>query len=181
MRLMIDMDDVLVEGGFLYLINEFLGTSYKESDFKDFYMQDIIPNKDEFFEWFKSKNLYDHCTVIPGAIEVVKALNERYDIYIGTAYIYPEIPRESGHILEQKFNCLAELFPFISTEKYVFLSNKSVLDVDIKIDDRIDNLEGAKRKLLFTAYHNEDVSDEELARLGIERVNSWQEVAEKLL
>ena len=37
MRLMIDMDDVLVEGGFLYLINEFLGTSYKESDFKDTY------------------------------------------------------------------------------------------------------------------------------------------------
>ncbi len=48
MRIMFDMDDVLVSGGFLYLINSYLGTHYTESDFKTYYMQDIVPDKEAF-------------------------------------------------------------------------------------------------------------------------------------
>ena len=51
-RLMIDMDDVICNNGFLYMINKFLGSNYTYDDFKDFYMQDIILDKDDFFEWF---------------------------------------------------------------------------------------------------------------------------------
>lgn len=52
--LMVDMDDVMDTNGFLTLINSFLGTNYTCDEFKGFYMQDKIPNKDEFFEWFVS-------------------------------------------------------------------------------------------------------------------------------
>ena len=55
-----------------------------------------------------------------------------------------------------------------------------VLNVDIKIDDRIDNLNGAKTKILFTAYHNKNFSDETLEKEGIKRANSWYDI-EKLL
>lgn len=48
MKIMFDMDDVLVSVGFLYLINSYLGTHYKESDFKTYYMQDIVPDKEAF-------------------------------------------------------------------------------------------------------------------------------------
>ncbi len=48
MKIMFDMDDVLVSGGFLYLINSYLGTHYTESDFKTYYMQDIVPDKEAF-------------------------------------------------------------------------------------------------------------------------------------
>ena len=42
-KIMIDMDDVICGGGFLAIINEFLGTSYREEDIKTYYIQDIIP------------------------------------------------------------------------------------------------------------------------------------------
>lgn len=82
-RLMIDMDDVIVKGGFLYLINEYLGTKYVEQDFINFYMQDVIPDKQEFFRYFLTKNMYDYCELNDYAYEVIKELNEFYKIYIG--------------------------------------------------------------------------------------------------
>lgn len=180
-KIMIDMDDVIVNGGFLYLINKFLGTEYTESDFTEFYMQDVIPNKDEFFKFFLENNLYDHCELLPSAYDVLKELNEKYDIFIGTSYIYPEIPDESGKILLQKYNYLRKTLPFISPYKYIFLSDKSVLDFDIKIDDRLDNLKNAKQKLLFTAYHNFKTSDDELNSEGAKRVRDWNHIKEILL
>ncbi len=60
-KIMIDMDDVITQGGFLHLINEFLGSSYKIEDFKEFYMQDMLPDKEEFFNWFITQNQYDYC------------------------------------------------------------------------------------------------------------------------
>ena len=33
-KIMIDMDDVICGGGFLALVNEFLGTAYREEDIK---------------------------------------------------------------------------------------------------------------------------------------------------
>ena len=53
--------------------------------------------------------------------------------------------------------------------------------MDIKLDDRVKNLDGADRKLLFSAYHNLDIPLEELESMGIERVNGWYDVRNKLL
>ena len=181
MTLMIDMDDVIVQGGFLTLLNEYMGTNYTEADFNEFYMQDIVPDKRAFFDWFKTKNVYDYCKLVPNVREVLEELSKKYDLYIGTSYIYREIPNECGYILEQKYEFLKKEFPFISTDKYIFISNKSLLVTDIKIDDRIDNLENAKRKILFTAYHNEKISDEELEKKGIERAKNWLDVRDMLL
>lgn len=177
---MIDMDDVITKGGFLYLLNQYLHTNYQEKDFDGFYMQDILPNKKAFFDWFFNQNLYDYCTLLPNAYEVLEKLNKEYDIYIGTAYIFREIPEKCGIILQQKFNYLIETLPFIQPSQYIFLTNKSLLNCDIKIDDRIKNLKNAKRKLLFTAYHNQSLSKEDLDKQNVERVNDWKDI-EKIL
>lgn len=179
-KLAIDMDDVIVTGGFLYLINQFLGTSYTEADFKEFYMQDILPNKEQFFRWFATQNMYDHCTLTPHADEVLRELNEAYQVRIITSYIFPEIVNQSGHILQQKFDYLREHLPFITPYQYIFTWDKSFI-TDIKIDDKPSNLVNASRKLLFSAYHNHDISESELAKQGIERVENWDEVKVKLL
>lgn len=181
LKIMVDMDDVIVNGGFLYLINKFLGTDYKENDFTEFYMQDVIPNKDDFFKFFLENNLYDHCELLPDAYDVLKELNEYYDIFIGTSYIYPEIHDKSGKVLLQKYDYLVEHLPFISPYKYIFTSDKNVLKFDIKIDDKCENLNGADTKLLFSAYHNLKISDEVLNSQGIERVNNWKDLKNKLL
>ncbi|MDD2409833.1 MAG: hypothetical protein PHD03_03850 [Bacilli bacterium] len=179
--LMIDMDDVIVKGGFLYLINQYLGTHYTEKDFKHFYMQDVIPDKQDFFRYFLTKNMYDYCEMNANAYKVIKELNDAFKIYIGTSYIFPEIPRESGIILVQKYNYLMDKLPFLTPNNFVFLVDKSVLNCEIRIDDKVDNLDGAERKLLYTAYHNRDISNKILQSQGIERAEDWLEVKKLLL
>ena len=180
-RLMVDMDDVICTNGFLCLMNKYLGTSYGYSDFDGFYMQDKIPNKEEFFKWFVNQNVYDYCELNPGCYEVLKELNEEYDLFIGTSYIWKEIVNKSGFVLEQKFEYLQRELPFISPYQYIFLTDKTILDVDIKIDDRIENLDGADTKLLFSAYHNLNYSDAELNDMGIERMNNWFDIRDRLM
>lgn len=179
-KIMIDMDDVITKGGFLYLLNQYLHTNYQEEDFTGFYMQDILPDKKAFFDWFFNQNLYDYCKLLPNAYEVLEKLNKEYDIYIGTAYLFREEPEKCGIILQQKFDYLKDHLPFIHPSQYIFLTDKSLLNCDIKIDDRIKNLKNAKRKLLFTAYHNQSLSKEDLDKQNVERVNDWKDI-EKIL
>lgn len=179
--LMVDMDDVICKGGFLYLINKYLGSHYQESDFNNFYMQDIIPNKEDFFKWFREKNMYDYCELLPGAYVTLRELNQYYRLYIGTSFIFPEMMEDSGYIVWQKYDYLRKNLPFISPTRYIFLTDKNILNCHIKIDDRLDNLEVASRKILFSAYHNRNISDNMLDSMGIERVNDWFDVKNKLL
>ena len=179
--LIVDQDDVISVNGLLCLINKFLGTSYTYADFKDFYMQDVLPNKDEFFRWFSTQNMYDYCELTPGCYDTMKELNEVYELYIGTSYIFPEIATKCGFVLGQKFDFLQRNLPFISPYQYIFLANKGILRADIRIDDRIDNLVNADTKLLFNAYHNLEYSDEYLQSMGVERMDGWVDVKRRLL
>lgn len=180
-RIMVDMDDVITTGGFLYLINKYLNTNYTEDDFTKFYMQDIIPDKEDFFKWFKNYNMYDFCTLIPDVKEVLKKLSQQYEIFIGTSYIIRDIVKDTSFLLPQKYNFLIENLLFINPYNFVFLGNKTVLNCDIKIDDRIENLKGANTKILFTAWHNKNIPQSQLDNLNIIRVNSWKEIENLLL
>ena len=180
-RIMVDMDDVITTGGFLHLVNEYLKANYKEDDFESFYMQDVVPDKDEFFKWFKTYNMYDFCTLTPDVYEVLEELNKNYEIFIGTSYMIRDIIKDTGFLLPQKYEFLINTFPFLNPNNFIFLGNKSVLNCDIKIDDRIDNLDGAKTKILFTAWHNKNISKEELNNNGIKRADNWKEIENMLL
>ena len=183
-KIMIDMDDVICGGGFLALVNEFLGTAYREEDIKTYYLQDIIPEekKNEWKEFFGSKNLYDYTYILPDAYEVMEKLSKKYELYIVTAYIFKDDENKSAEHLKNKFNYLIKTFPFIKPQQYVFTTNKEIINCDIKIDDRAANLKGkAEKELLFSAYHNKNIPDEELKKDGLIRVNNWKEVEKILL
>lgn len=182
-KIMIDMDDVICGGGFLAIINEFLGTSYREEDIKTYYIQDIIPEykREEWKVFFGNKNIYDYTYILPDAYEVMEKLNKKYELYIVTAYIFKDDEWKSAEHLKNKFNYLIKTFPFIKPQQYVFTSSKEIIDCDIKIDDKASNLKGnAEKKLLFSAYHNKHIPDEELKKDGLIRVNNWKEI-EKIL
>lgn len=179
--LLVDMDDVITVDGFLNILNKYMGTDYTYDDFNTFYMQDIVPDKGSFFKWFINENLYDYCRLNDNCYEVLEELNERYKLFIATSYIFREIPRESGYILGQKFDYLKDKLPFIKPEQYIFISDKSVLKAYARVDDRVSNLTDGRIKILFSAYHNLGISDEELQEKGIERANDWCEVKRKLL
>ena len=70
---------------------------------------------------------------------------------------------------------------FIKQRQIIFLNEKKILYFDIKIDDSPKNLENAKKKILFSAYHNLEIPNKELKKENIIRVNNWQEIRDILL
>lgn len=181
--LMIDMDDVLVTNYFLKPLNDFLKTNYKESDFKNFYMQEKIPEhrRFEFFDYFLKDDIYRHAIISENAIEVVKELNDSYDVFIGTSFIFPEAIEKSGIVLKYKYDFLTKNFPYLNPYNFIFLGNKDNLNMDIKIDDKLDNLKGARKKLLYTAYHNKDLSEDYLKEIEVKRTNNFNDIKKLLL
>lgn len=183
-RLMIDMDDVICNKGYLYLINQFLNTNYVEEDFKNYYMQEVIPKerKADWKEFFAKSNIYANAEFIGSAQSSIKKLTEIYEVFIVTAYVIKDYEEISGKVLNDKFNWLRENLPFIPPSNYVFVQNKDIIDCDIKIDDRLLNLTGtAETKLLFNAYHNQKITNEELNNRNVKRVYDWKEIEEILL
>ncbi len=183
-KLIVDMDDVIAEKGFIRMINEFLGTNYTQENAESYYINDLIPKDrmDEWVEFYSNNNVYDYANIVEGAKETLEKLNEKYDLYIATAYVFRDAPQVSGKTLNDKYNFLIENFPFIDPHKFIFISNKELLEADIRIDDSPKKLIGkARLKLLFTAYHNKNMSEQELKENNFVRVNNWKDVEKILL
>lgn len=184
--IMIDMDEVIVVGIFSEFLTEFLG----EVDFEKLNgqnRQDLIRGKEEEFKKiYKYKNLYkndreDYIEPLPDCVNVVKELNEKYDVYIVTAYVWKENVIDATTNLKNKFEYLHYWFPFIDTNNFIFISNKTKIKYDIGIDDRTSNLENCNKKLLFTEFRNKKLTDEELESRKIIQVNNWLDVKRELL
>lgn len=183
-KIVIDMDDVICGGGFLSLVNEFLHTNYTDEDINGYYIQDLVPEdkKKEWNNFFKMHNMYEYVNMIDNAYEVIKKLNDVYEVYILSAYVLRDQPEFSGEFVRYKYNWLYKNLPFINPNRYIFTTNKSIIECDIRIDDKLSNLEGkAETKLLFSSYHNQEYVKKELEKMGVIQVNSWKEIEKILL
>ncbi len=179
---MVDMDDVLTYGSFAKILEDYLGYKPDFDNIKNYYIQDILEDKKEdFFSKFKDLDMYEDATLLPDCYEVLKELNKHYKVYICTDYIWREIVEYAGNNLKNKYNFLYHKLDFIEPQNFIFVGDKSVVNCDIKIDDKVNNIEGVKTKLLFTAWHNKDLTDDELKKQNIIRVNNWKEIASILL
>lgn len=175
--IMIDMDDVITGGNFEKIVSDYLGREIDYKEIEGYYIQDVLGNKkDDFFKMFKEKNLYENAVLKDDCYDVLKELSKKYKIYICTDYIWREMVQFAGNTLKDKYEFLYNKLDFINPRNLVFVSDKSIINCDIKIDDRICNIEGAKIKILFTAYHNKNITDEELKRNNTIRANNWKEV-----
>ncbi len=180
--IMVDMDDVLTNGNFSRILENYIGYKPDYDNIGNYYIQDILGDKkNDFFSKFKDMDLYESATLLPDCYETLKELSKYYKIYICTDYIWREIIEYAGNNLKNKYNFLYKKLDFIEPRNYIFSADKSIINCDIKIDDKIDNIEGASMKLLFTAWHNKKLSKEELKGKNIIRVNNWKEIAEILL
>lgn len=176
MTIIIDLDDVICDCGVLHIVNKFLNTNYKIDDIENYYVQDLVPKDrmDQFNDFFFENSMYDLVNINDNAYEVLEYLNSNHSIYICSAYILKDDIKRSGLLANYKHDFLYNTFPFINPNHYIFTSSKAIVNGDVRIDDKIDNLSGdAKLKLLYTAYHNKNISLDELSRLGIIRVDNW--------
>jgi 5'(3')-deoxyribonucleotidase len=186
--LIIDMDDVIAECFMIPALNDFLGTNYTIDDpvFLEvgFFLQDVIKDpaqKQKFFDMLFKRYIYDNIPPKPDALEVLKKLNDKYDLYVCSSYLTPNQEYRCDKLISDKYKWLMKELPFLHPRQYMFMGAKQFLNVDVILDDRLLNLSPhAKTKLLFTAWHNKNVSDAELKKRGIVRVNNWQEVGKIL-
>jgi len=56
-----------------------------------------------------------------------------------------------------------------------------MIPFDIKIDDKITNLDNSTTKILFNAWHNKTISEEELKDKNVIRVYNWKDIENILL
>lgn len=178
--LMVDMDNVITDTIFFEIVCEFLNCDIDKGTIPHVYsLQTLIPKNKErrFWEYAKTRNFYEGAPLIEGAYEALRELNDLYDLYIVTSYLWISgICDVSADNLRNKYLYLKSTLPFISPEKYIFSSNKRLMRFDVGIDDRVCNLASCETKLLFTQWHNVDIAHEELDLMGVVRVGSWSDV-----
>lgn len=166
----IDMDGVLADTESQYL-------AYYEQEFGERLTKDIFHHVPEaealpngcIYKFLYTPGFFRTVPVMEGAVEAVKKLQERYEVYIVSAAM--EFPLS----LSEKKEWLAEHFPFIHWRNIIFCGNKNIIDTDYMIDDYCKNLDYCKgQPILFSAGHN----------LGVNhhiRVQNWTEVLNMLL
>jgi 5'(3')-deoxyribonucleotidase len=183
--LIIDFDEVIIEKFFLYRFNEFTGKNLTENDFTKVYMQDELEpvEREKFFEYlFSRKNVYENVPLMPDAKETLEKLNQKYELYLCSDFLLKGYERQSSKLLMDKCEIYNKELPFIEPTQYIFMRNKPLIKADILIDDRLTNFsKNVKTKLLYTAYHNKNMSKAELDKLGLVRVSSWKEISAILL
>ena len=176
--LMIDMDNVITDGNFNKYIEEFMGIKVDFNKLKEYkYVQELVESKKhEFWHYVEDKDFYKDAELIDGCFNVIEKLNKKYDVYIVTSYLWTDPIDLSGKNLNYKYSYLKEKLPFIDPSKYIFTTNKSLLKFDIKLDDKISNLDNCDTKILFTRWHNKDDKTNDYIR-----VKDWYEIEELLL
>ncbi|MGJ1263244.1 5' nucleotidase, NT5C type [Sphingobacterium spiritivorum] len=128
-----------------------------------------LPDETAIYRYLHTEGYFRTLPVAEDAIEVVRELQSKYTIYVVSAAM------EFPHSLREKFDWLAEYFPFISWENIVFCGDKSIIKTDYLLDDHISNLRTFQGKpLLFNSFHN--VNEQ-----GYERLMNWKEVGEYFL
>jgi 5'(3')-deoxyribonucleotidase len=171
-RIAVDMDEVLADplAKFIKLYNRDYGVplDLKIAPGNELSMHVPEHARLKLREYINEKGFFRDLDVIPDAVDVMKELQKKYEVFIVSAAM--EFPNS----LQDKYEWLADHFPFIGWQHIMFCGYK-IVNTDIMIDDRIKNfVDYQGRKLLFTSPHNMLLRD-------YERVDTWKEVAEKLL
>ena len=169
-RVIIDMDDVLADatGQFINFYEKEFGIRVtKESMYFKEEMKRFPDHHDEVYRFTFRKNFFRMMEVNEHSQDVVKKLNQKYDVFIVSSAM--EFPNS----LPEKLEWLGEHFSFLHWKQFVFCGSKKIVYGDYMIDDLPHNLETFNgEKLLFTAPHNMQFNQ-------FQRVNNWKEVGEK--
>jgi len=169
-RIAIDMDGVIAD-----VAEQFL--RYDEREFgKRRPLEEVIGKKEiEAFphlrEYIFSKGFFRTTPVIEHSQDIVRKLNENYEVFIVSAAT--EFPQS----LSEKQEWLNEHFPFIKWQQMVFCGIKTIVTADIMIDDHFKNLDHfTGSTFLFSQPHNQHMNNGKH-----KRVENWLEIAAILL
>lgn len=164
-RILVDMDEVLADvyPKFEAIYTQQTGMPIQKSDYWGQKLYNL-PGMNKLREVLHDPGFFADLPVMEGAQEVMRQLNERYEVFIVSAAM------EFRNSMPEKRDWMQEHFPFIHWKHIVFCGHKYFIKADFMIDDHVYNLEAFEGKgLLFTATHN--IHEERF-----DRVDNWQEV-----
>lgn len=161
----IDMDGVLANNMAHYLDYHFNETGIRitEAAIQGKPEEKCFDDPEAVYRYLAMPDFFRTLPVSLDAQEVVKRLNDHFNVFIVSAAM--EFPWS----LVEKYNWLAEYFPFITWHQIVFCGNKGIINADYMIDDHIHNLKSfSGTGLIFNSYHN-------IHETGFERLNGWRD------
>lgn len=172
-RIAIDMDDVLADttGKFIDIYRRDFDATTTPERFRNQSFHEILDQEtyDRLSTYVYQPGFFADIAIMEGAVEVTRALSEKYDLFVTTAAM------EFRNSFVDKYDWLARYFPHIPWQQWVFLGDKSIIRAEYMIDDMPRNLLSFQGEgLLFHAPHN-------LADTGFRRVQTWAEIATILL
>ncbi len=177
-----DLDDVIVNETFVRIVEEFIEEKIDIGSIGEEYYIEKAVIKDEkklkkFYDYISTIDLYDYGVVDVQAIHLLRRLAVNYEVFIFTSFFVGQINEKSGIFAKNKFDFLYKTFPFLKPSNFILGGNKSIVSADYFIDDRIDNLTGnSEVKILYSTYHNKDISSETLLKKNIIRISSMEEL-----
>ena len=123
---------------------------------------------DELFELFVDKTVYDNLQPYKGAVRAIKALVEQgHEIYIATS--------TDVRNMEWKEELLQKHFPFIPKKNLLRIYNKGLLNVDVLVEDKLDNLKNTfAYGVCFDQPWNQDGDADYV--YGLYRIHHWGEI-----
>lgn len=171
-RIAIDMDEVMADTieKFITLYKRDHNIHLKLDEMRGKEVREALPAElyNTTRKYVNEPGFFRDIPVMPDAQRVVKELSEKYEVFVVSAAM------EFRNSLIDKYDWLAEYFPFIAWQHIIFCGLK-IVNVDIFIDDRTRNfVEFEGRALLYSSPHNLLINE-------YERVDNWQQVADKLL
>lgn len=171
-RILVDMDDVMADatGQFIYYYEREFGVRVDRAVLNGKEEGEGFPENHHILKQFPHQhNFFRTMQVNEGSQAVLEALNRKYEVFIVSAAM--EFPQS----LPEKLEWLHEHFPFLHWKQIVFCGSKAVVHGDYMIDDLPRNLEKFNgEKFLFSAPHNMHIDK-------FQRLNTWQDVAERFL
>ena len=137
LKIAIDFDSTLFPtiDKVIEIYNKKHNTSLDISKITVYNLYDVFPADvaDELIELFVDKEVYTSLQPYKGAVRAIKTLVEQgHEVYISTA--------TDVRNMEWKEQLIQKHFPFVPKNNLIRIYNKSLLKVDVVIDDNIDIL-----------------------------------------
>lgn len=172
MRIAIDFDETLFPTleKILEIYNKRNNTSLDISQITTYNLYDCFSEDvaDELISLFVDKTTYNSLQPYKGSIKVIQSLvSKGHEIIIATA--------TDVRNLEWKEKLLQRYFPFVPKENLIRIHNKKLLDVDVLVEDKLDNLtQTFAERVCFNQPWNVDKDTDYV--YSIYRIHHWGEI-----
>lgn len=172
LKIAIDFDDTLFPTmeRVLELYNKRHNTNIEVSNITAYSLYENFSTDiaDELIELFVNKDVYNNLQPYKGSVRAIKTLVEHgHEVYIATS--------TDVRNMEWKEDLIQKHFPFIPKNNLIRIHNKALLNVDVLIEDKLENLiQTFADRICFSQPWNIDDSAD--YAYNIYRIRYWSEI-----